>query len=83
MKLFELFGSIFIRNKDANKTIDDTTNKAKNMADTLGKSLQKTGDKITKAGKKVAPLSLACGAFLTGAVKGASDFQNGMNKMWG
>lgn len=81
MKLFELFGSIFIRNKDANKTIDDTTNKAKNMADTLGKSLQKTGDKITKAGKKVAPLSLACGAFLTGAVKGASDFQNGMNKM--
>lgn len=81
MKLFELFGSIFIRNKDANKIIDDTTNKAKNMADTLGKSLQKTGDKITKAGKKVAPLSLACGAFLTGAVKGASDFQNGMNKM--
>lgn len=81
MKLFELFGSIFIRNKDANKTIDDTTNKAKNMADTLGKSLQKTGDKITKAGKKVAPLSVACGAFLTGAVKGASDFQNGMNKM--
>lgn len=81
MKLFELFGSIFIRNKDANKTIDDTTNKAKNMADTLGKSLQKTGDKITKAGKKVAPLSLACGAFLTGAVKGASDFQDGMNKM--
>lgn len=81
MKLFELFGSIFIKNKDANKTIDDTTNKAKNMADTLGKSLQKTGDKITKAGKKVAPLSLACGAFLTGAVKGASDFQDGMNKM--
>ena len=81
MKLFELFGSIFIRNKDANKTIDDTTNKAKNMADTLGKSLQKTGDKITKAGKKVAPLSLACGAFLTGAVKGALDFQDGMNKM--
>ena len=81
MKLFELFGSIFIRNKDANKTIDDTTNKAKNMADTLGKSLQKTGDKITKAGKKVAPLSLACGAFLTGAVKGASDFQDEMNKM--
>ena len=81
MTLFELVGSIFIKNTDANEEIDGTTKKAKDMATVVGSAMQTAGDKITKVGKALAPVSAVVGGALGASVKGASDFSDGMSKM--
>lgn len=81
MNLFKLVGSVFINNNDANKTIDGTIEKAKELSTKVGKSMQDTGSKMTDLGKKIAPVSLAFAGMVTASVKSASDFQNGMAKM--
>ena len=81
MDIFKLVGSIFVKNDEANTAIDDTTQKAKSMSEVLGKKMQDAGSTIEKVGKKLTPVSVAAGAMLTGSVKGASDFQDGMSKM--
>ena len=81
MDIFKLVGSIFIKNQDADKSIDDTASKAKSMSTTIGSAMETAGKKITGIGKALAPISVAVGGILTASVKGASDFQNGMSKM--
>lgn len=81
MDLFKLIGSIFIKKDDAEKQIDSVSDNAKNMATSVGKSMETAGKKISDIGKKLAPLSVATGAILTASVKGASDFTDGMAKM--
>ena len=81
MDLFKLIGSIFIKKDDAEKQIDSVSDNAKNMASSVGKSMETAGKKISDIGKKLAPLSVATGAILTASVKGASDFNDGMAKM--
>ena len=81
MDIFKLVGSIFIKNQDANEEIDRTSEKAKTMSERIGSAMQTAGDKITGLGKKLAPISTMTGALLTGSVKGASDFQDGIAKM--
>lgn len=50
MNIFELFGTIAINNKGANKSIDETGSKAKALANTFGK----IGTEAMKIGKTVA-----------------------------
>ena len=52
--LFQLKGTIVINNKDANEEIDETTGKAKDLADALGgagEDADKTGQKLGSSGK--------------------------------
>lgn len=79
--LFKLVGSIFIHNDEANNKIDETNRKAKNMATEVGKAFDKVGEGMTKLGKALAPISAVCAGALTGAIKTASDFNDGMAKM--
>lgn len=79
--LFKLVGSIFIHNDEANNNIDETNRKAKNMATEVGKAFDKVGEGMTKLGKALAPISAVCAGALTGAIKTASDFNDGMAKM--
>ena len=81
MDLFKLVGSIFIKNADANDQIDGTKKKAEDLATVVGKSFQTAGDKITKVGKALAPVSAVVGGALGASVKGASDFNDSMAKM--
>lgn len=81
MDIFKLIGSIFIKNDEADKNIDTTESKAKNMASGIGSAMEKAGKSITNVGKALTPISVATGAMLTGSVKGASDFYDGMSKM--
>lgn len=81
LDIFKLVGSIVINNKDANKAIDETTKKGQNLAEKLGGSMQTAGAKISNVGKTLAPVSLAMAGAIGGAVKSASDFQQGMAKM--
>lgn len=53
--IFELFGEIIIKNTDANKKIDETTGKAKDLADALNKAgdgAKDAGEQLEDAGKK-------------------------------
>lgn len=81
LTLFELVGSIFIKNDDANSKIGDTTKKAKDMASTVGSAFQKAGKTISNVGKAIAPVSAVVGTAFGASVKGASDFRDGMAKM--
>lgn len=81
MTLFELVGSIFIKNDDANSKIGDTTKKAKDMASKVGSAFQSAGKTMTNLGKTLAPVSAVFGTALGASVKGASDFTDGMAKM--
>lgn len=47
--IFSLYGSIFIDNEKANKSIDTTTNKGKEGSKTLGSTLGSIGSGIAKA----------------------------------
>ena len=81
MDIFKLIGSIFIKNEDANEKIDDTGKKAEGLASKVGSAMDNVGNKISAVGKALTPISVATGAMLTGSVKGASDFTDGMSKM--
>lgn len=54
---------------------------AQSFAKKLGTNLQSAGDSVTKLGKKFAPVSAAAGLAFGGALKSASDFNDGMAKM--
>ena len=83
MELFTLFGKIAIDNANANKSIDDTNNKAKSLGGTLGSALGKAASKVgsfvADAGKMVAAgvaVGAAGVATLTNvAVKGYAEYE--------
>lgn len=58
-----------------------STGAAQNFAKKLGANLQSAGESVTKLGKKFAPVSAAAGLAFGGALKSASDFNDGMAKM--
>ncbi len=51
-KLFELFGTITIRNSDANKAIDETTQKAQNSETKMSGAFKKIGEAVNQGFKK-------------------------------
>lgn len=64
MSIFELFGTIAINNKDANKSISETMQKAKGLATTFGK----VGNEALKVGKTIAKGMAVVGAAGTAAL---------------
>lgn len=64
MNVFELFGTIAINNKGANKSIDETGSKAKSLANAFGK----IGNEALKVGKTVAKGMSVIGAAGAAAV---------------
>lgn len=51
-KLFELFGTITIRNSDANKAIDETTQKAQDSETKMSGAFKKIGEAVNQGFKK-------------------------------
>ena len=51
--IFSLYGNIFVENEEANKKIEDTTNKGKNSSKTLAQSLGDTAKTVGKIGTAV------------------------------
>ena len=49
MDLFKIFGKIVIENYKANKSIDETTDKAENSSSRLGSAFSKIGNFIKEA----------------------------------
>ena len=73
MDIFKLVGSIFINNQDANAEIDNTTNKAKSLSESIGSAMKQTGEKISGLGTKLLPVSLAIAGVGAVAVKSSAE----------
>ena len=76
MELFKLFGTIAINNADANQSIDETSDKAKdagNSVDDLAESGDKAESKLGKAFSKIGSAAVAVGKTIaTGLAAGAT-----------
>lgn len=84
MELFKLFGTIAIKNKEANDAIDETTGKAQESGskfEQVGSKLQSVGGAITNVGTKLMPVSIALAGAGAASTKMASDFSDGMLKV--
>lgn len=67
MELFKLFGTIALDNSEANKGIDETTDKAENAHPKISAAFEKIGTAAVKVGKVVAT-GLGAGAAAIGAL---------------
>lgn len=78
IEIFRLFGSIFINNDEANKSLSKT----ESQFEKLGKKLENIGDTVTKTGKnmtmKVTTPLVALGGF---ALKAGMDFEAAMSEV--
>lgn len=70
LELFKIFGSIAVNNKDANKALDETTNKGKSVAETLSNHLESVGKVFVNAGKLVTTAGKTATAVTTGIIAG-------------
>lgn len=75
MEIFKLVGSIFVKSEEAEKAIDDTAKKAKELADTVGTKMKTVGDKMSSMGTKLMPVTLAIAGIGTVAVKSSAEMK--------
>lgn len=68
-ELFSLFGTVGVDNKGANKAIDETNDKAKQLAISMSKAFETAGNVFTKAGQSITKVGKVCST-VTGAVTG-------------
>lgn len=88
MTLFELIGKITIDNSTAKEALANMQAEAQEAGSKIAESFDQISEKCTtvsqnlsSVGKTLAPISAAAAGILTGAVKTASDFEDGMAKM--
>lgn len=74
VEIFKLFGSIFVNNDEANKSIAKTDEKASGVASTLGNGVKKAA----KWGAAIGAATLAAG---TAAVNAAADYETSFAKV--
>ena len=73
MELFKLFGTIAINNKDANKSIDETSGKAEGANSKIGGAFGKVGSAALKVGKVVGAGMVAAGAAIAKVSKASVE----------
>lgn len=79
MEIFKLIGSIFINTDEAERSLDNITDKAKGLANNVGKSMQDVGKKVTSVGKSMLPVSTAVSGIGIAGLKVATDFEKAMS----
>lgn len=75
MDLFKLVGSIFVKSDEANEEIDKVKKKAKELATTVGTTMQTTGQKMTSIGTKLLPVTVGIAGLGTVAVKSSAEMK--------
>lgn len=82
MELFKLFGTIAIKNTEANSAIDETTNKAQSFSQKLSDKFTDIGSKATKLGTKMS-LGLTTPLTFIGkkAIQATADFEYAMSEV--
>lgn len=82
MELFKLFGTIAVKNSEANSAIDETTDKAKSFSQNLSEKFEEVGKKTTKLGAKMS-LGISTPITLIGtkAIQATADFEAAMSEV--
>lgn len=82
MELFKLFGTIAVKNSEANSAIDETTDKAKSFSQNLSEKFTEVGKTTTKLGAKMS-LGLSTPITLIGkkAIQATADFEAAMSEV--
>lgn len=79
--VFELFGSIAIKNRDANEALKDTATKAERTGKQIQEAFKKIGSVSMKIGKGVMAAATAIGASFTATVEGTREYRTAMAKL--
>lgn len=75
-ELFSLFGIVGVDNKNANKAIDETNDKANKLAVSMSKAFEKAGSIFTKTGQAMTKVGGICTAATGAIVAGLSTAIN-------
>ena len=75
-ELFSLFGTVGVDNKNANKAIDETNDKANKLAVSMSKAFEKAGSIFTKTGQAMTKVGGICTAATGAIVAGLSTAIN-------
>lgn len=81
MNIFELFGTIAINNKDAHKSLDDTSTKAERTGARIQAAFKNIGSASIKIGKAVVAGAAAIGTAFTATVETTRDYRTAMAKL--
>ena len=81
MNIFELFGTIAINNKDAHKSLDDTSTKAERTGARIQAAFKNIGSASIKIGKAVVAGATAIGTAFTAIVETTRDYRTAMAKL--
>lgn len=81
MNVFELFGTIAIKNRDANNALNDTAQKAERTSNRIQESFKKIGSATMKVGKVVMGAATAIGTAFTATVESTRDYRTAMGKL--
>lgn len=82
MELFKLFGTIAVKNTEANSAIDETVNKAQSFSQKLSDKFTDVGSKATSLGTKLSLGLTAPIAFIgTKAIQATADFEYAMSEV--
>lgn len=77
MNVFELFGTIAIKNRDANEAIKDTTEKAERSAKRIQVAFKKIGEATIKVGK----VAMAVGAAWAATIETSRNYRTAMAQL--
>lgn len=82
MELFKLFGTIAVKNTEANSAIDETVNKAQSFSQKLSDKFTDVGSKATNLGTKLSFGLTAPITFIgTKAIQATADFEYAMSEV--
>ena len=79
--VFELFGSIAIKNRDANEALKDTATKAEKTGKQIQDAFKKIGSASIKIGKAVVGGAMAIGTAWAANIEATRDYRTAMAKL--
>lgn len=81
MNVFELFGTIAIKNRDANAALNDTAQRAERTGNRIQAAFKKIGETSMKIAKPIIAGATAIGTAFTATVEGTRDYRTAMAKL--
>lgn len=81
MNVFELFGTIAIKNRDANAALTDTAKRAERTGNRIQATFKKIGEASIKIAKPIITGATAIGTAFTATVETTRDYRTAMAKL--
>jgi hypothetical protein len=81
MNVFELFGTIAIKNRDANAALNDTAKRAERTGNRIQAAFKKIGETSMKIAKPIIAGATAIGTAFTATVESTRDYRTAMAKL--